>query len=77
MVSREFPDVTLVAAGENPGAAGGMATGMRTASDRGHDCIWLWVDDTLLREGERLTSLKPFRAIAVVSPAKPPPRMRS
>ena len=49
MVAREFPQVTLLALSENLGAAGGYATAIKAAHDRGHAWMWLLGDDDLAR----------------------------
>lgn len=45
MVRRDFPDVTLRALEENRGGAGGFYEGMKVATSRAVDWIWVMDDD--------------------------------
>jgi GT2 family glycosyltransferase len=56
MVAAEFPQVELLALGENLGGAGGFHQGMAHAYGQGHEWVWVMDDDTIVT-GETLARL--------------------
>jgi GT2 family glycosyltransferase len=60
-VRDQFPDVDLVPLPRNTGGAGGFATGLARALERGADLVWLMDDDTV-PEPDALEALLAARA---------------
>jgi GT2 family glycosyltransferase len=58
MVEAEFPSVRLVQMGENTGAAGGFAEGLRHGVARGHDWVWVFNDDDMAAPHALATMLR-------------------
>jgi rhamnopyranosyl-N-acetylglucosaminyl-diphospho-decaprenol beta-1,3/1,4-galactofuranosyltransferase len=47
LLKSDFPDITVLQLAENLGVGGGFAAGLEYALRRGHDCVWLFDQDSV------------------------------